>query len=112
MNDEQYPTDRPIPFAVLRHLDRVCVEFEAVWKRGETPRIEEYLSDTHGRERSKLLFELLVLELDYRHRSGETPSAPDYHPRFPDNSAIVEAAFDKGFPTAIGGDTGDWKPNS
>lgn len=57
--------DETFPFSVL---ERVCLEFEGAWKSGQTPRIEDYLGEAEGRERSRLLRELLHLELEYPSR--------------------------------------------
>jgi hypothetical protein len=43
--------------------------------------------------RPALLRELLLLELDYRRRRGETPDPVEYRARFPDCLADIEAAF-------------------
>ena len=48
--------------AALRRVDDICMRFEDLWRAGQQPRLEEFLSGTHGPERKELLRELLRLE--------------------------------------------------
>jgi tRNA A-37 threonylcarbamoyl transferase component Bud32 len=73
--------DSPPP--VGRRIDRACNRFEAAWKAGAPPRIEDFLAGWEGPERSALLRELVLLDLDYRRRRGEKCRAEDYRARFP-----------------------------
>jgi serine/threonine-protein kinase len=74
-------------------LHSVCDRFEAAWKAGERPRMEDYLVATPGPQRGPLLRELLCLELYYRRRDGERPNPQEYLARFPDDRERIEAAF-------------------
>ncbi len=67
-----------LPLEALERINRVCVQFEAVWKQEQEPRIEDYLGATEGEERAVLLRELLLLDLDYRWRLDKPPVADDY----------------------------------
>ena len=79
------------------HLDQVCDCFETAWKNarpgGPRPRIEDFLVDTREPERSLLLQQLLLLEIDYRRLRGESPAAEEYGSRFPGLSSqfLIEA---------------------
>src|SRR5207302_1023711 len=53
---------------------------------------EDFLGDEPPPERAALLRELLRLDLEYRRRRGERPSAADYEARFPGDAALVRAA--------------------
>jgi serine/threonine-protein kinase len=77
-------------------IDRLCDQFEAVWKSQQVPRIEDYLGQVALSARPALLRELLVLELDYRGRRGEQPTAEEYRVRFPDLVSVLEAVFEAG----------------
>jgi WD40 repeat protein/serine/threonine protein kinase len=68
-------------------LDLICTQFELALKRGERPRIEEMLVGQAEPERSVLLRELVLLELDYRRAAGEERRADEYLTRFPDLDA-------------------------
>ena len=79
--------------AQLRRVDKVCAAFEDAWKSGQHPAIESYCSDVAEPERSAMLRELLLLDLDYHQRSGEAPSRADYNVRFPADHAVIDGAF-------------------
>jgi serine/threonine-protein kinase len=74
-------------------LEPVCDRFEAAWRAGRRPRIEDYLGDVPAPSRPALLRELLELECDYRHRLGECPPAEEYCRRFPQEATAVQEAF-------------------
>ena len=48
MSDEATPHKTDLSAAALRRIERVCVEFEATWKSGPPPRIEDYIGDWQG----------------------------------------------------------------
>ncbi len=63
--------DRAHPIAGISaggQIDAVCDAFEAGLQAGAAPRIEDFLFGWEEPERSKLLYELLLQELDYRLR--------------------------------------------
>jgi serine/threonine-protein kinase len=124
---EVSPTDNDsVPLSVELRVDRVCVRFEAAWKAGQRPRIEEYLASVEPSERPVFLRELLLLDLDYRSKAGEQPRASEYHARFAEDAAAIDAAFSRLCgatlppPAAPGtsgtsgqqsGDPADWPPH-
>lgn len=75
--------------SVSRQRDEICDRFEAEWKSGAPPRIEEYAeqlpSDTDG----TLLQELLKLDIRYRLQRGQSPTADEYTKRFPEHDALI-----------------------
>jgi WD40 repeat protein len=78
-----------LPPPLLRHAEQVCRRFEAAWKAGGRPAIEDHLREAPEPERRALLRELIEVEVEYRQRAGEAPRAEDYRKRFPD----VDAAW-------------------
>src|SRR5262249_27671740 len=58
--------------------DRVCDRFEAAWKSGERPRVEDYLGEIATEYRRALLLDLVAADLGARRRRGERPSAEEY----------------------------------
>jgi WD40 repeat protein/serine/threonine protein kinase len=48
------------------------------------PEITQFLNSTEGQDRVVLLRELILIEIGYRRRSGETPNFTDYSQRFPE----------------------------
>jgi WD40 repeat protein/tRNA A-37 threonylcarbamoyl transferase component Bud32 len=78
------PSLSNLPPTQARRLDQVCNDFEAAWRGGGRPRVEDYLPAEESAERTALLHELVVLDAYYRRHSGEQPQAADYRTRFPD----------------------------
>ena len=99
-----------MPVPALERIDRACLEFEGAWKAGQAPRIEEYLGQAEGAERSQLLRELLLLELDYRSRSDERPTPDEYQARFPQDSQLVSDVFEQLSTGVAAGDTAPHRP--
>jgi WD40 repeat protein/serine/threonine protein kinase len=87
MNEGPQSDNPAVTPSMLRRVDEVCDRFEAVWKAaqatGQRPRIEDYLGEAQGPERSRLLRELIKVDIEYRCLAGEEPKAEDYHARFP-----------------------------
>ncbi len=74
-------------------VDETCDVFEAHWRRGERPRIEDFLDRLAPEKREVLLGELLPLELSYRRQAGERPELGEYLARFPDDEAFLRRLF-------------------
>ncbi len=74
-------------------LEEICDRFEAAWKAGERPTIEDYLGELPEADQTALFRELLVLELTYRRRLGERPTQEGYQCRFPEQVAVINAVF-------------------
>lgn len=98
MNDVFATIDEPLSGPQALHLDQVSDRFEAAWKSanpgGPPPSIEEYLADTPDPERSVLLQQLILLDIDYRQLRGEVPSQAEYGARFP---ALASCFLDEAF---------------
>ena len=72
-----------LPGEVWERLERVLDRFENAWRRGERPDPEEYVASAAA-ERSALLRELVLEDLEYRCRRGEAVRAEAYLERFPE----------------------------
>jgi serine/threonine protein kinase len=87
----------PLAISLVEYVDKVCDQFEAAWPAkgsdGARPRIEDYLGDLAEPGRSKLVQELLRLELAYRRDAGEKPRLDEYQQRFPQHQQLVLALF-------------------
>jgi tRNA A-37 threonylcarbamoyl transferase component Bud32 len=83
------PANIPLPPDQLRSIDPVCDAFEAAWRAGQRPMIEEYLGSVMESVRSTLLAELIQTELEWRFRLGEEPNRNDYGSRFPAFSDLL-----------------------
>ena len=77
----------------LRRIDLVCRDFELAWREGGRPQIEDYLERIEARDRGELFLELLLLEIDYRRKAAENPSANEYAVRFPQERSAIEQAL-------------------
>jgi class 3 adenylate cyclase/predicted Ser/Thr protein kinase len=78
---------------LVQRLDAICDRFAGAWKTGQRPRIEDYLADTSGTERTHLLGELLGLDLEYHRLHGSLPSLEDYLRRFPEEAELFKALY-------------------
>jgi serine/threonine-protein kinase len=72
-----------LPATLTPRADQECDRFEAAWKAGRRPRLEEHLAAVPEPDRPALLRELLLLEVDYRRLTGEQPAAEEFLARFP-----------------------------
>jgi len=72
-----------LPATMALRAERVCTRFEAAWRAGQQPRIEDFLAGAVGAVRTPLLHELVEVEVEYRLGRGEAPSLEEYLGRFP-----------------------------
>ena len=79
----------PVDALLPGHLDRLCDEFDAAWKAGHTPRIEDFLDRADGTSLGPLLRQLLSIEIDYRLVNAQELSSEDYEQRFPKYRELV-----------------------
>jgi tetratricopeptide (TPR) repeat protein len=97
MNDIPPSDNGSLPLDVEEQVDKICDRFEDAWKQGQRPRIEDYLAILAEPGRSTLLRELIKLDIVYRRRAGENPTAEDYRERFPNldppaaDSTVIES---------------------
>jgi len=94
MPDPAVSGTRNEPLSEMLRIDEICQRFEAAWKSGDRPLIEEYCRDMPEPERSSLVKELLSLELSYREQLGEQPSKEEYLQRFPEHREVLVALLD------------------
>ena len=86
-----------LPIAALERIDDLCADFERQWRTNEPPSIESVLGgEVSPIERDVLLAELIVLDIDYRRRRGETPTEQEYVDRFPQDAEIIQDALKEG----------------
>ena len=82
-----------LPIKSLSSVDDICLDFEAEWRNGNRPRVVDFLHKAAASERSAVLSELLLLDIDYRCRRGEVPSARDYYDELPLERDVVDETF-------------------
>jgi hypothetical protein len=74
-------------------LDEACDRFEAGWRAGDRPMIEDFLGATTDSDCPVRLRHLLDLELDYRRGFGESPGPSEYRCRFPGHEGLIDSIF-------------------
>jgi eukaryotic-like serine/threonine-protein kinase len=92
MNEPCTPDD-PLSLTDLQQVVEVCARFEDEWLAGRRPRVEDFLARAPGPMRPALLRDLLRLDLHYRRKAGEAPTAGEYHRRMPEYGAVIDAVF-------------------
>ena len=86
--------------AVFKHVVERCDRYEAAWREGRRPRIEDYLAEAPEPERALLLRELLALELELRSSGGERPEPQEYRQRFPGHVELINRILNETDPSA------------
>jgi serine/threonine-protein kinase len=81
------------PTSPAWRIDAACDHFEAAWRTGRMPRIEDYLDRADQVDHPALIRELLALELELRLGNNERFTPDEYHRRFPAHADCVDAAF-------------------
>ncbi len=76
-------------------IDRVCDQFEEALRRGETPRIDDFLGSTTEPFRSQLFEELLFSELEFHCDGGKTVDTSSYAARYSSRIEQVRAVIDR-----------------
>ncbi len=71
-------------------VDAACDRFQAECEAGRQAKIEDYLAGWEEPERSRLLYELINLEIRHRQQHGERPSLDEYRTRFADSPRVVQ----------------------
>ncbi len=85
---------KKLPIAALERIDDLCAEFERRWQSNNPQSIESAIAaELSDDERELLLSELLVLEVDYRRRRQDSPTAEDYLDRFPQHENLIRDAL-------------------
>jgi serine/threonine protein kinase len=105
MPGERGPEAGDDSLARARRQHLACERFEAAWRNGEAPRIEEFLDAAESSDRHSLAAELLALEIELRRDRGETPAPADYRERFRalDLAVPIDSIFrEAGSPTSRG----------
>jgi serine/threonine protein kinase len=72
-----------LPHEQLLRIDQICSRFELAWHNETPPAIEDVLKDALPEDRPFVLRELIAIEIDYRRKSGATPTVSEYRRRFP-----------------------------
>jgi serine/threonine-protein kinase len=93
MTNTPQSRDEPFSAGALLRLDQACDRFEAAWRAGERPQLEDFLGDVAGPDKQELFRELLAVELACRRQRGERPTPGDYRARFPQYIERIQVVF-------------------
>ncbi|MFO1019871.1 MAG: hypothetical protein U0903_04145 [Planctomycetales bacterium] len=74
-------------------VEELCQRFQQAFQDGKRVRIEDILKKVQSLDSGRLLRGLIIVEVTYRRRQGESPQAAEYHSRFPDHPAVVDDTF-------------------
>jgi len=83
------PSNPNLSDEILRRIDQACDDFESAWKSGDRPFVDDVLGDFPEAAHGPLLDELLPIEIAWRLKSGEAPSADSYLFRFPELDPVL-----------------------
>jgi serine/threonine protein kinase len=93
MNDDTLSNPESLPLSVARRVDEACDRYEAAWRAGQRPRMEEYLARVPEPERCALFRVLLPLEIELRRQGDENPTADEYAACFPGYLEVIQTVF-------------------
>jgi hypothetical protein len=83
MNETPTTDDGSLPLSGLLRVDQACLRFEAAWKAGRQPPLDDFLGEATGPERAALLKELILLDVSFRRLRGEGPGRRTTSPASP-----------------------------
>src|SRR5882757_141948 len=66
-------SESPEAVEICREIDACCQAFENAWKNGHAPAMEQFVVGVRLSGRTKIIRELLVLELNYRRNGNGAP---------------------------------------
>jgi eukaryotic-like serine/threonine-protein kinase len=79
---------------IFEQIQSLCRDFRRQLKRGETKRIEDYLSRVDASAQENLFQNLLMIDVNFRQQQeDDKPTAAEYQERFPQFSKLVRHAF-------------------
>jgi serine/threonine-protein kinase len=90
MDLDSHPGDR---ISLQERVDRLCDDFEAQWGNGPRPRIADFVDRLEFDDRPALFYELMLVDLEYRHKRGEHPSRQEYLRNYPQFSGKISALY-------------------
>ena len=92
-----------VPVAALRSIDAICDRYEAAWRAGASPRIEDFATAEAVVHREELLVALLRLDSELRGGPVDGALFREYVQRFPHDSQAVLRALpdDSGVPSSV-----------
>lgn len=85
---------KPRPMvAALRNVDAICDRYEAAYRGGQMPRIEEFAALHAEAHREQLLVALIALDAELRGITVDARLLGEYRRRFPGDAVAIARAF-------------------
>jgi serine/threonine protein kinase len=89
MNVESSHGDDSLPVSQWQEIDSICDRFEAAWKDGLTPRVDDYLCDMPQAAQYELRRELEKIDHEYRVSLGEQTIPDQFVRQLIDSGALT-----------------------
>jgi tRNA A-37 threonylcarbamoyl transferase component Bud32 len=93
--DPNHDESPPSALSGITLIDQICDRFEEAWRKGHSPRIDDYLGSTSEPLRTRLFEELLLSDLEFRTRDEATIDTGEYLSRFPDRATQIRDVIDR-----------------
>jgi hypothetical protein len=93
MSEITRPDSEELPPTLAWRIDDACNQFERAWRGPSRPRIEDFVGEAQEPDRSALIRELILLDLEYRRRNGETPTPNEYQAIFLTQVDLIASVF-------------------
>ena len=77
MNENLDRTEASLPVPQLLEIDKICRDFEAAWKAGKQPKVQDFLGSTEEPQRSQLRKELAAVEAEMRGKAVAAAAQPE-----------------------------------
>ncbi|MFO0906858.1 MAG: serine/threonine-protein kinase [Isosphaeraceae bacterium] len=74
-------------------VDEAVEQFQAAFRRGDRPRIEDFVARASPKDRAALRYWLIYSEIDNRIERGDSFTVQEYRDRFPEDRGTVGRAF-------------------
>ena len=94
MSDEDFNEIQQSALSAGARVDQISDEFERQWRAGESPRIEDFLSQVPRQERHLLLKELATIEIELRGKAGDRLDAREHRERFASDLATIDSVIE------------------
>lgn len=93
MNEKVEQPELSLPVSDLLEIDTACRRFEAAWKAGQNPKIEDFLGATSEPQRSQLRKELSAIEAEYRKSVRSEPTLEIFAQRLTDSRLMTAEEY-------------------
>jgi serine/threonine protein kinase/WD40 repeat protein len=90
--DATYP-DPSLPIPELLQIDKICRQYEAAWRGGQQPKVEDFLGNMREPQRSALRRELEAIQTEMRQSGKHVPSLEEFHQRLTESGLMSASEF-------------------